>query len=310
MGTVRDCLFGLMEKKKVPMAVAGNPLPGQLSAGVTYQIADCGKDRMDSEPVKSLFLRKIHQEGPLSPRVCCSKHVLGVCVATALLLVSGFIDSTKFAAANEPFGRTSQSRGDSPVRISVHVYNYGRVPRRLLDRAENVATTIFAKAGIDAAWVDCPPAVAQIKQYPACPSQLGADGYVLNLLPESMAIRAGLKDTTFGFARLSSDDERSYFASVFWDRISQAARGGDISAFQLLGYVMAHEVGHLLLGSTGHAPQGVMIALWSPEKLENMARTLPLFTPKECRDMRVETLARIENRKLMAHAVERSEQNH
>jgi len=306
MSIGRDCKIVLIKKNNVLLTILrGDPLR-QVSTGVACKVVDCGKVRLDSWPRLPAVQFHLYHRNSLRPRGGgAKKGAFGTYLAVGFLLLSGSVDFTHVTAAKEPFMVPSQYAVEPSVKISVHIYNYGRVPRQPLNRAENEASAIFAKAGIDAAWVDCPLTEAQIDQYPACPSQLGADGFVLNLLSESMTRRAKLQDTTFGFARLSSEDEHSYFASVFWGRISQAARGGDISAFQLLGFVMAHEIGHLLLGTTGHAQVGLMSAPWHPTFLEAMARVLPVFTPQECRQMRTETLARIESRKLMAHLVER-----
>ncbi len=37
----------------------------------------------------------------------------------------------------------------------------------------------------------------------------------------------------------------------------------------ILGHAAAHEIGHLLLGSNSHSPQGLMRARWSRQDLQN-----------------------------------------
>lgn len=53
-------------------------------------------------------------------------------------------------------------------------------------------------------------------------------------------------------------------ATIFYNRVMEFGRnavghGNGI----LLGYVIAHEIGHVLRGDPGHAPSGVMKACWS-----------------------------------------------
>jgi len=47
-------------------------------------------------------------------------------------------------------------------------------------------------------------------------------------------------------------------ASVVFERIVDLASNESLSVPDLLGYVMAHELGHLLLGSKPHAVSGIM----------------------------------------------------
>jgi len=63
------------------------------------------------------------------------------------------------------------------------------------------------------------------------------------------------------------DAEIGVNATVFYDRIERfsesGAMPGEIDLPSLLGYAMAHEIGHVLLGTTGHSPDGIMKARWS-----------------------------------------------
>jgi hypothetical protein len=68
-------------------------------------------------------------------------------------------------------------------------------------------------------------------------------------------------------------------AGVFWSRVRQtAARNpGIIDASDLLGYVMAHESGHLLLHSTKHS-DGIMCAEFRPADLKKAGQRQLKFT--------------------------------
>jgi hypothetical protein len=59
-----------------------------------------------------------------------------------------------------------------------------------------------------------------------------------------------------------------YRASVFWHQIESFAVAARIPSATLLGDVIAHEIGHLLLGSGAHAASGIMKANWrGPESV-------------------------------------------
>jgi len=251
-------------------------------------------------------LRRTHRLG-LANHAGPRSGISRIAILLSMVSVLGY---GRFTLAKERRDGDPLVAAQSTVRITARIYNYARIPKPLLDRAESEASTIFRKAGIEVEWLDCPLTEAEMPLYPACHGDLGAADFVLNLLPESMAERAALRDTTFGFAQLSSDGGRSYVASVFWDRITEAAQSGDLSAYQLLGHAVAHEIGHLLLGSMGHARTGLMRVNWGPPELNAMARKYLLFTPKQSERMRAEMLARMRQEQLWARRGEPAEHAH
>jgi hypothetical protein len=56
---------------------------------------------------------------------------------------------------------------------------------------------------------------------------------------------------------------------ILFDRVRQA--GSDPPMGVLLGYVIAHEVGHILEGTRWHSAEGIMKAHWGHADLEKMA---------------------------------------
>jgi len=64
------------------------------------------------------------------------------------------------------------------------------------------------------------------------------------------------------------------------------ARDAGIDSAELLGRTMAHEVGHLLLGTNQHGPHGLMRASWSGADLRRNRATQWLFDGQEAEAMR------------------------
>jgi hypothetical protein len=60
------------------------------------------------------------------------------------------------------------------------------------------------------------------------------------------------------------------------ERLSFGSAGKSV----VLGDAMAHELGHLLLGVSSHAPRGVMKAEWHSEELEQAAQGTLIFHGK------------------------------
>jgi hypothetical protein len=85
----------------------------------------------------------------------------------------------------------------------------------------------------------------------------------------------------------SYPDEKGagYFAYPFYDRIQELAQRRRLG-HALLADVMAHEIGHLLLGSTSHSASGIMCAHWNYEELRNVAEGTMSFVPAQSRVMR------------------------
>lgn len=68
---------------------------------------------------------------------------------------------------------------------------------------------------------------------------------------------------------------------VFLDAITATAKRQDLPVGTVLGYAMAHELGHLLLPSAAHGPAGVMRAEWDGADFNRMRRTaLPIGNPE------------------------------
>ena len=137
---------------------------------------------------------------------------------------------------------------DTDPQIVVHVDNYAHILRPDRSVAEEFATQIYAKAGVRIVWAtgddkaDAPGLHVRVQ-----------------LLPSDMAMRKiktdGLADTVFGMAARGAG--RAY---IFTHRIAgQALRHSD-DFRRLLGRILAHEVGHLVLPPHSHSDDGIMRA--------------------------------------------------
>ncbi len=189
--------------------------------------------------------------------------------------------------------------GVSDPTVTVRVYNYAKVPTRTLGGAEREAASIFAAAGVQTVWLGCLNAEVESQAAPVpndparetkCEGGTTAATVDLRILlrpvPDSTA---ALPDMTFGFA-----DGKS-LASVYWERVQDLACGLDgdkRDAPVILGDVMAHELGHLLLGTNSHSLAGIMRAKWDPVFLRQALMGHELFLPEQSGLMRTTVLRR------------------
>jgi hypothetical protein len=158
----------------------------------------------------------------------------------------------------------------SGARVVVRVYNYAGVNTEVLGKAEAEAGRIFGQAGVDVEWVE-------VDEILAAPSDGAA--FNLKLLSETMAARLPRPAREFGFA-LHVD------AFLFVHRVRDLARDSGFTLPLVLGHIMAHELGHLLLGENSHSPAGLMSETLRQREFELAARGGLLFGPVEARRMR------------------------
>ena len=88
-----------------------------------------------------------------------------------------------------------------------------------------------------------------------------------------------------GISFLSEGDAGCY-ADVFYGPMLKLQMETSTRVALILGHVMAHELGHLLLGTNSHSRDGLMVARWNRDDLARAARGDLLFRPEESRRMK------------------------
>jgi hypothetical protein len=197
--------------------------------------------------------------------------VSGTCCRLTFLVVPAF------AYAQNPPTIASLS---PEVTISVH--DYADVPTPLLAAAENQAREIFRRAGLETIWLNCSP--KREKFEPG--SCYFSDPTHLTLKISAHGRNAQVRDRTDVLGTAYPNEKGTgYLAYVFYNRIQELAQRRSLG-HALLADVMAHEIGHLLLGSTSHSVSGIMCGHWDHEELRRVAEGTMLFIPVQSRVMR------------------------
>jgi len=158
-------------------------------------------------------------------------------------------------------------RDEHRPALIVRMYNSYGVPSEDLWAAQVHVHAIFGDAGIDVLWMDCwPKDDAEAAGAPTeCLQALGTNEVALRLLGTIVAPDKPF--VSMGFALVKLQKRPPYLATVFVDLVALVARGANIDFRALLGRAIAHEIGHLLLNTNGHADQGLMRAVWSRAEL-------------------------------------------
>jgi hypothetical protein len=171
-------------------------------------------------------------------------------------------------------------------QVTVCVYDDARVPSEILARAEGQAARIFGQVGVDVNWLDCNSAIST-----GCTATLETVSPVLLNLRITPNAAVSTSGQIFGVAYLAPDGTGQY-GDVFWQRAKDLQTDSKVNLASILASVMAHEMGHLLLGSNAHAIRGIMQAHWGPSELRRISMGSLLFLPEQGQRMRVRVTQR------------------
>jgi len=178
------------------------------------------------------------------------------------------------------WGSTSRTFAENP-QVTVSLYNDAQVPSDTLRRAEQQAARIFSGAGFDVTWLRCTH-INSGDGATAC-SSFEVPGHVaVRIIAYSPRSKS---DAAFGVAFLAPDGTGRY-SDVFWEKAQGLHANSNVDLGRILGSVIAHEMGHLLLGSNAHAISGIMRPHWESGELHRIAMGTLLFLPEESKRMR------------------------
>jgi hypothetical protein len=169
--------------------------------------------------------------------------------------------------------------------VTILVFNYSRATHSTLVSAEREAGRILAEAGVSAKWLQCSiPLTADSDK--ACAREVGASDIRMPIVEQANQGYVG--DSAFGFALAPA------LASVFHKSAERLAHNDntDSEMAVILGCVIAHEIGHLLLGNNAHSESGIMQREWKREQLTQAMRGRLLFTVEQAETIREQAQVR------------------
>jgi|SRR5688572_21455011 len=182
---------------------------------------------------------------------------------------------------------------DTPSRVSIRIYDTASSADDQRAAAIQIAAAILAEAGVNAAWFDCtgdadrqacvPPRAERelvIRIAPTfVPTTMGIHGTIESRIDRNAA---GL---VLGYAVVEPSTGAGALATVFLERVLGIAQRTAVQPSALLGRAIAHEVGHLLLGTNGHSRTGLMREVWTDAELLLDRREDWLFGRSERADL-------------------------
>ncbi|MCI0540877.1 MAG: hypothetical protein L0Z50_37225 [Verrucomicrobiales bacterium] len=206
-----------------------------------------------------------------------------------VLILNNVVALTGSAASPPPLGKSE---------VTIKTYNHAGEQTEILEQAFSIASRVFRKAGVVTIWLTC-PLPGDPNRDATCEGTSGATVLMVKILPRSMTAAFSMPEGVFGLAALSPDAKPASSAYVFHDRVAELASAHSHRKGVVLGHVLAHEIGHLLLRSNAHSPGGIMSGDWFASNLRRAAQGQLLFTASESAHLRKEIAARLEDSRAM-----------
>lgn len=190
-------------------------------------------------------------------------------------------------------------------RMKLFVYNRAQVDQDTLQKACEIAARIFRSAGIEVSVVVDPQPAVQGETVGTQPVFSPARTFFVQILSPEMANRLHLPSTVLGLAPGTPKEPGRNIVYVFDHVAARMAREQAIAQVskavlvsfpadkgQILGYAIAHEIGHVLLNLKAHTKRGVMQANWNRDALADIATGRLHFNSKETERLQEEVARR------------------
>ena len=145
--------------------------------------------------------------------------------------------------------------------LTVRLYTTSVIPAPELAAASRTAESILRDTRLDITFRHCGHRASPADAVDPCDDRLTPSEVVVRII-NAPTFNTTLTPDAYGVAYVVQQTNRGWLATVFSDRSDQAAARVGVEPGTLLGRVMAHEVGHLLLGGGYHGEAGLMRAHW------------------------------------------------
>ena len=186
-----------------------------------------------------------------------------------------------FLAAGTFLATSTAAAGDA--QLLIRTYDMTSASETERARAVSMAGAILEDAGLYVVWTACETAVARDIDHPC----------LTRLRPNEVSVRfvrlpgtAGTRQAALGYSLVETQGRTGSLATIYVDRVARLASAAAMDVATVLGRAIAHEVGHLLLGTGEHSRTGVMRAVWAPVMLRRNRPGDWQFTESDARALR------------------------
>jgi hypothetical protein len=197
----------------------------------------------------------------------------------ALLMLTFAMGSVCRSFADEP--------ADDNLPVTIQIHDYWHVSIDTLTRARTIVTAMYEQIGVRTEWTGV---VTQSERHPGSPdrasnSRLPIAQVTIIILTPKMATRGHVEDGALGFAAVANEG-MGRIAYAIYDRVRDTAAKSAMNEGDLLGFVMAHEIAHLLLPPASHSGTGLMRGHWTVRDLQQTDVLKLGFSPQQASSIR------------------------
>ena len=180
----------------------------------------------------------------------------------ACLVVIFFVMPPPHAVAND-------------LRLTIIIYDHAHLGEEELAGVERRASEIFKVGGVQLLWVEGFAYAAERRKL-LNPAREDPATLLVKLQPESEAARYGVRPVCAGLGFASG-------AIIFVRRSDPRHHLADVTR---IAYVIAHEIGHILLGPNAHSIVGIMRGTLLQQEWESAAQGTLGFTKSQKQKIR------------------------
>jgi hypothetical protein len=159
------------------------------------------------------------------------------------------------------------------ARVTVRVYDSARTDADILLRAQKAAGEVLKRAAIELHWVNCTFSPAHERSASSCEGDPNPTWTKITIIPKPLVNSELLSYAVVGLTLPTG-------VVVFSNRIRGFSRWYGFLESQVLAMVMAHELGHVLLGP-GHGIGGLMGADVKPDDVRSFVSRTQQFTRED-----------------------------
>ena len=170
-------------------------------------------------------------------------------------------------------GHVAAAEAETTPSMAVLLINHANAPSDVVAAAQELVSRVFLAAGLKVEW-----SVAGNMQHAVSDCRLRV---ILTAQPQDPR---GRRMNVMGTAIIGPAGS-GRLAYVFLREVEDYAGLTNTDPAAALGYVMAHEMGHLLLGH-GHSVAGLMRAKWEPMEIARIREDLLTFSADEATTVR------------------------